>query len=105
MRRLLFEGKQREADQLAAKEMMSIPLRQHFNNDFLFSPRAKHRMDRRQTIIEPYIDNTSANGGYHAVVQAFSILGCHVVASAGRGTTGTIAFGASTLGNSVVGSR
>ena len=43
-----------------------VPLRQHFDDDLFFRPRAQHRVDRRQRPVEPNIDNAAAHGRDHA---------------------------------------
>ena len=40
---------------------MRITLRQHFDDDLFFGPRAQHRVDRRQMLVEPYIHDAAAH--------------------------------------------
>lgn len=64
--------------------MSRIPLRQHFDDDLFIRSRVKHRVDRRQMLIETHIHHAAAHradrrAGFAGVVGSF-------IARSGGGT-------------------
>jgi hypothetical protein len=48
--------------------MARILLRQHFDDDLLFRSRKEHRVDGRQMLIEPNVNDTAAYGNDNAEI-------------------------------------